>query len=394
MQEAQSESPAVMRFFTRLGMITFYVVLVLVIVEAGLRTLDWAVEGVPFFERKGELFYKPHPYLFRVPRSNLSLKGQTTNAHGFRGRPFDMPKPGGTFRILALGGSAVWNPYVKTTEDTWAAKLEDKLNASMKAEGRPLRIEVINGGVPGYTSAESLLNFVFRGQQIQPDAVVVYQGYNDYKPNRFPGFVPDYSHWRGKDHSAMRQLARVNRIIWYISRGRTLLMAELTERFDTVAPEGIAAFAHNIERIAVLARHAGAQPIFATYGASVTNENVKSEPNRFLRLKRSLWRLTIPVGFQDAHVKYNDAVRDLGRRIDVPVVPVAEGVPPDFDHYADHVHFTAQGTDVVADIMHKHLLQHLKLPGRNDGASDSSVEQSDAAPDQKATESQAGDTTP
>ena len=380
------ESPAVMRFFQRIGVFTFFVVIILVAVEAGLRTLDWAVEGIPWFGRKGELFYEPHPYLFRVPKAGFSLKGQTTNQHGFRGREFEIPKPPGTFRILALGGSAVWNPSVKGTEQTWAAKLEDKLNAHVKADGLPVKFEVVNGGVPGYTSAESLLNFIFRGQQVEPDAVVVYQGYNDYKPNRWPGFRPDYAHWRNKDHGWVRNLARVNRIIWYINRGHTLLMAETVERFDTVAPEGVAAFSHNLERIVALARHAGAQPILATYGASVTDENLKKYPNKFLRLKRALWRLTIPDGFNDAHTKYNQAIRDLGDRLVVPVVPVAEGVPPDLEHFADHVHFTDQGTSAVADIMFDSLRRHLRLSGATGTATVSAVKDAPASQPATATD--------
>ena len=40
-------------------------------------------------------------------------------------------------------------------------------------------IEVINAGVPGYTSWETLINFQFRVLDIEPDLIIIYHGTND-----------------------------------------------------------------------------------------------------------------------------------------------------------------------------------------------------------------------
>ena len=40
-------------------------------------------------------------------------------------------------------------------------------------------MEVINGGVGGYSSYQTLMNIQFRVLPLNPDLIVIYQGYND-----------------------------------------------------------------------------------------------------------------------------------------------------------------------------------------------------------------------
>lgn len=352
------------RFFLRLGVATFALGGFFGSAECGLRVFDRVVEGVPFAANKGEMFYTLHPYLFRVPKPGFEYQGVRINQQGFRGPELASPKPRDTFRVLALGGSAVWNPYVSNNDQTWAVKLQANLNRAMQAQGNGLTFEVINGGVPGYTSAESLMNLVWRGLPLEPDAVLVYQGYNDFKPNRWPGFRPDYSHWRAKDHSQFRHLSRQVRVVWY---AHTLLAGfsySKLEKQDTVEQPGLDAFAANLGRIVTLARAEGAQPLLATYAMSVTPARVAQDPARFRRVQRALVTLSVPEGLLDAHRRYNEAVTTVGRELDVPVIAVEGRIPKDNEHFVDHCHFTDHGTTVVADLLARDLLEELSYPGK------------------------------
>jgi len=56
--------------------------------------------------------------------------------------------------------------------------------------------EVVNAGVPGWVSTDSLINFQLRVLPLDPDVVVVYQGRNEVLPQAYNNFVDDYTHYR------------------------------------------------------------------------------------------------------------------------------------------------------------------------------------------------------
>ncbi len=64
------------------------------------------------------------------------------NAHGFRGAEFAIPKPAGTFRILAVGDSVTFGFGVAEE-----AAFPSLLASSLQAPGQT--VEVINAGLPG-----------------------------------------------------------------------------------------------------------------------------------------------------------------------------------------------------------------------------------------------------
>ena len=56
----------------------------------------------------------------------------------------------------------------------WPATLQEKLRRKYPDRNR----EVVNAGVPGYTSVEQRINFMLRISQLEPDAIVIYHGNN------------------------------------------------------------------------------------------------------------------------------------------------------------------------------------------------------------------------
>ncbi|HUT25058.1 MAG TPA: SGNH/GDSL hydrolase family protein [Sumerlaeia bacterium] len=95
--------------------------------------------------------------------------GEDRNRLGLRNREIG-PKEPNTFRILFLGDSLVW-----TGETTWGPlytqMIEGCLNEKLGATGR--RIEVINAGVPGYTTYQELEFLKIYGLDMAPDVVIL-----------------------------------------------------------------------------------------------------------------------------------------------------------------------------------------------------------------------------
>jgi hypothetical protein len=96
------------------------------------------------------------------------------NSLGFRGPEIVVPKPPETMRIFALGESSTFGwKGARSHEEAWPGVLETKL----RTEHPGRRIEVINAGVPGYTSIEQRINFMLRISHLQPDAAVCRPGW-------------------------------------------------------------------------------------------------------------------------------------------------------------------------------------------------------------------------
>jgi lysophospholipase L1-like esterase len=89
------------------------------------------------------------------------------NSTGFRGDEFAIPKPAGTFRIVALGDSFAEGMQVHD-EETFAALLE----ASLTTPERP--VEVANLGVSGYGTSQELALLRVFGPRLEPDLVIVF----------------------------------------------------------------------------------------------------------------------------------------------------------------------------------------------------------------------------
>ena len=78
-------------------------------------------------------------------------------------------------RIAILGGSTTYDTGVRDDAETFPARLQELLNAGATAP--PYR--VINAGVPGYTSWESLIHLQLRILELEPDIVIVHHATND-----------------------------------------------------------------------------------------------------------------------------------------------------------------------------------------------------------------------
>ncbi len=92
----------------------------------------------------------------------------TINSHGFRGGPFELPKPAGTARVLCLGDSYTFGDYVNDDE-TFPAALQANLKRLIPE--RPT--EVINAGVNGYTIVDEREFAEEKGFALHPDVIVL-----------------------------------------------------------------------------------------------------------------------------------------------------------------------------------------------------------------------------
>jgi len=139
-----------------------------VITVLGLPGLNETMESDP------DLFWRLKPELREFPvtgsiRDN-SIDFRVSTHDGLRSTERLSPK--GSLRIVALGDSTTFGLGVED-EKTWPAVLETLLRA------RGIDVDVVNAGVPGYTSFQGRRFMLKSGLALEPDLVIVTFGFND-----------------------------------------------------------------------------------------------------------------------------------------------------------------------------------------------------------------------
>lgn len=142
------------------------------VLEGGARLADPEIP-VALLDSAGKCL-TPSPLLGVEFLPNCKGKVHTwkmrTNELGLRGAPIR----DGARRVLAVGDSCTYG-WAVIERRAYPALLERQLNGP--EEGDPY--QVINAGVPGYTTYQGLMYLRERGLALEPDVVVVGFGFND-----------------------------------------------------------------------------------------------------------------------------------------------------------------------------------------------------------------------
>lgn len=138
---------------------------------AGVVIGDRDVSVRMFPARDNELF-RADPLLFWTLRPGAVRPSEDIriNAHGYRGASIE-PKRDDVARVVCLGDSVTFGFKVKERE-SYPALLQERLSAGH-------RVEVLNVGVPGYSSLQGRRQFARDIVALGPDLVIVSLGNND-----------------------------------------------------------------------------------------------------------------------------------------------------------------------------------------------------------------------
>jgi len=196
------------------------VVLTWLFVEAEILVWLWVTPPEERVNTDWRTLYKPHPNLAfaGVPNRMDRLKACSANSFGLRGPQIAPAKPPDTVRIICLGGSTTYSVGATSNSTTWPARMERLLREQYR--NAPFRVEVVNAGIPGYTSIESLVQLETQLLDLSPDVAVISQGINDcwFMLSMFD-FQSDYTH-------ARRTFTLPQRKLWEWSPLLALLFAK------------------------------------------------------------------------------------------------------------------------------------------------------------------------
>jgi len=328
--------------------------------------------------------YEPHRYLGYVPAANFERGLNRHNKFGYRGEDFPKIKPKGEFRIVCVGGSTTYTSRVEDSALSYPSLLEEELHAQGKTQ-----VRVINAGVEGWASYETLINFQLRLLDLNPDLVIVYHGVNDavarlvypprfYKPDN-SGYTQATSGWSQPvslwDRSVVLRIIR-NRLgfsrgqltmlnafgglapsgmYWYFAEEMTQGVYPLgvfeehpvSEMFDENRP---APFRRNIGNVIATARSNRVDVVLATFAV----DRVNAYGPRFASLNHP----EFVRGIDDN----NAILKQIASRDEVPLYDFAAEFPLDRSLFSDPVHVSAEGSRLKAKLFARFLLRTELIP--------------------------------
>ena len=303
---------------------------------------------------------QPVPYLNYI----ANPENPEHNNLGYRGKDIELPKPEGIFRIVALGGSTTYSTGT-SAEESYPAFLEQIL----RDQYGYTQVEVINGGMSGYSSWENLANFAFRVLELEPDMIIVYAAVNDVVAREY-GSMDCY-----QGENALRGL-NIGRGLW-IEQNQPLSPSALY-RFISI-------------RLGLMPNPLDLQSAFETVdivcegdpeGATLADRVEANTPIYFERNLRNLLLLAqgnsvIPVlstwsYYEDAERpdhwinainQHNEITRQLAEELDISLYDLATQLPVDGEFWEiDGIHLVTNGTQEQAQQYAKFLDEARLIP--------------------------------
>jgi len=325
----------------------------------------------------------PHRYLGYAPTPGYSRGPNRHNALGFRGAEVAVPKPPTAYRIVCLGGSTTYGDGVEDWHFTYPALLQDSLRARGIGD-----VEVVNAGVSGYSSYESVVNLEFRVLDLHPDLVFFYEAINDvhprlvWPPSAYRGDNSGFlaARWPLEEPSLLEHstVARVLMIklglilpqttLWRVSpiAPTSYVISFAKQRVNGTYPSGPfrqvsvrtmldsnrpTYWEQNLRTLIALARANGISPVLATFAYSAAfPAGPPKDP------------LIGSPEYEDAIAENNGVSRRVAREMGVPVLDLAKLMPSDRQYFTDGVHFTEEGNAVMAHLIGSALIDRGLVP--------------------------------
>lgn len=322
-------------------------VLLALLAEGAVRVRQFLKHDQPVF-RIESLYHIDSETGLRVPVAGRKTDRIAINADGFRGPEIARPKPPGTVRIAFLGGSTTFSAEVSGNEATWPHLVTEGL----KKRWPERQFDYINAGVPGYALRTSLKRFELSVKRFEPDIIVIYHATNDLSANSFKQAV-DQGVIRERADAAMSWPSRYS-LLWYLVEKNLSLMwiqakaTDQSNKLDVDLQAISGPFERDLTRIVDAARNVADLVALVTFSTHLRQE--QDPEYRLKAAETSLFYMPYmtPQNLLDSFAAYNEVIRSVARRSDVLVIDAETAVPGDTRHFVDSVHFTDEGSAVMA----------------------------------------------
>ena len=345
--------------------------------EVGVRLFVKNSGITPEFIRNRSLRYEPALYARHVfakeehiavdsPVKGIGVHYEI-NKNGYRGEYFSPQKPPGVLRIMVYGGSMVFDLRAPEGE-SWPQMIQKGLRKNGIND-----VEVINAGIPGHTSLDSVGRLFTEGFAFKPDFVLICNGWNDLKyflsketilrtlKPRLQNFDPRIYYMGSLDKWMCEtfHLYNVLRRIYFKRQykiGKEGLEESQTVLFPKTAinPLAIDQYRLAMEVFVDLARNIGARPILMTQARLIHESNVSSPPSTidFHRVQLT------PDALLEISNELDQLIRDVSMKKGVPLIDASAHLSGKEWAFEDHVHLLPPGSRALAQQVVEFFLEN------------------------------------
>jgi lysophospholipase L1-like esterase len=298
--------------------------------------------------------------LLRADAEKYHLNTQQTvfevNQLGLLGPEAERPKPRGVVRVLSIGDSVTFGPYI--TKFSYPRVIERELNRLSGGEG--VKHEVLNAGVQGY-NIESVLKRLDEFIALEPDVITILIGWNRTilraDPKKNGTLYHHFALYRFLYHGVLdRRHGNVN------MPGASENTYDST---DPIIPKLRAtSFASDFEEWTTLVRSIRSKlphcRIVALTLPGLFVEGVDPGPEAKAKAFSLAFTPNL-YGWAVLTDVYNHKLSDFSDREKVDVIDVAEWsrtiFQPRSEYFVDSVHMTAEGYDLMGTYVATELLK-------------------------------------
>ncbi len=298
--------------------------------------------------------YVRHHYLNYYPNPGYHRGKTHHNSLGYRNDEFPAKKPEGVYRIVLLGGSTTYDIGIDDNDKTWSAQMERILRDKYGYKN----VEVINAGVGGYNSWETLINLEFRVLDVDPDLIIEYEGTNDVHAR----FV-DPASYRGDDSGRRKQwdppsifflehsaLFRV--ILRKLGVTQQVGIGNFITPRTAYGPSSVAKrnpmellkknppiyFERNLNNMVAISKANGVEMLFSTWAYSPYLDDYASTDY-----------------YQKGFEENNEVVKEVARKNEIPVFDFAAVMPKDKKYWHDGRHVNELGAEKMAELFAEYI---------------------------------------
>ncbi|MEZ5758881.1 MAG: GDSL-type esterase/lipase family protein [Emcibacteraceae bacterium] len=296
----------------------------------------------------GGIYYFNDEYQLKLIQPNIDVdegyRVVRSNSLGLRSPEISAKKQDNEIRIAMLGASSVMGMLNPVNEET----IPYRLQADLQAQFPDKKISVINGGIAGYYFADQQQLFEKVLEPLDLDLVVFYSGFNNVSLYCDDGGVPQENHG----------LMNIPLPSWVLSiellvKNTAILRALRPEVEQTTDPKSLneKPFRDNFEAVLKSIQNAGVPLLVVRNPRAYTrdmSEEDQYELSAFSRSKDGCFSIE---GLHDVYDRHNDIMEEISKGYGIPVLRLDQLVPGGHQYYADSIHFNAEGSNYVANLM-------------------------------------------
>jgi lysophospholipase L1-like esterase len=292
---------------------------------------------------------KDHDTGLMILPPNTKTASIKINSLGFRSPELEDPKPLGRVRIAFIGSSTTFCAEAGEEKRTWPYLVWHDLQKTYPQ----IKIDYVNAAVVAYGVPNDIVNLEKRIKPLQPDIVIIYEGFNDmcWAANKLAikqekSISRESITWEGllEKYSLAYNIIKKNLGI-FINQQKA---KSGKDRLSFEPKEVSITFRRELTELVMASKRAAPIVAIATLSYKIRREQSGGEKLRNANTALFYMPYMSLSGLLDAYEEYNRVIREVAKETGVILIKNELIIPGDDRYFKDSIHFTDQGCGLMA----------------------------------------------